>query len=146
LERWATDGGRIVSTENKKPGNFDWVTARRNCSLQEVFEALKLGIRDDVKARNASFQPHPDGLSLRFTERGGIIRVYWADNYGQGEYVEFTLGPQNISVKNNQATLLEITVGLNDDGDCKARIQGREFDLWQVRRKSLETLMFNVRP
>ncbi len=137
-----------MTDENKKPPNFDWVTARQQCSLQEVFEALRLGIREDVETRNADLpeNPDPDKATLKVIEKGKTIRVYWHDMYGQYThlFVEFTMTSQNITVKDDDKTLFEATIGLNDDGDCKVIVFGKQYDLWQVRRKALEHLLFKV--
>lgn len=138
-----------MNDPNRKPSDFNWVEARQQCSLQEVFEALRLGIRDDVETRNSNLPDNPDPHAqpmLKIVERGRTIRVYWHDIYGQyaNLFVEFTLTAQNIVAKNHEGTLFEATVGLNDDGDCRVKMFGKEYDFWQVRRKALEHLMFNI--
>ena len=138
-----------MSNENRKPLDFDWVTARQQCSLRDVFEALRLGIRDDVETRNSSFpEGDPDKLVLKISERGKTVRVYWDDMYGSSQniFVELTLTEQNVSAKDNESTLFEAFICLNDDGDCKLKISGKEYDLWQVRRKALEKLLFSFNP
>lgn len=137
-----------MTDENKKPINFDWVEARQKCSLQDVFEALRLGIRADVKKRNENLpdNPDPDRPTLKVAERGPTIRVYWHDVYRQYQdfFVEFTLTLESISVKNSEGLLFDATIGLNDDGDCKVNIFGKQYDLWQVQRKALEPVLFKT--
>ncbi len=137
-----------MTDEHKKPSNFDWVTARQQCSLQEVFEALRLGIREDVERRNSNLPGNrtPAAPILKIAERAKTIRVYWHDMYQQyaGLFVEFTLAAQTIIVKDHDQVLFEAAIGLNDDGDCKVDIFGKQYDLWQTRRKALEKLMFDV--
>ena len=137
-----------MTEENKKPSDFDWVTARQQCSLQEVFESLRLRIREDVETRNSNLSDDPDSdrPTLKVIENGPTIRVYWHDIYSEYRhfFVEFTLTPQNIAVRDHEKTLFEATIGLNDDGDCKVNISGKQYDLWQMRRKALEHVMFNA--
>lgn len=129
----------------KKPSDFDWVTEREKCSLKEVFEALRLGIREDVDTRNSTLSDDPDTATLKIAEAAGTIRVYWHDVYSPSlsqKFAEFALKKQNITVTNQDGVLFEAFVGLNDEGDCKVKISGKELDVWQVRRRALEQLMF----
>lgn len=137
-----------MSEDHKKPADFDWVTARHECSLRSIFESLRLGIREDIEIRNSTLPDDPDTQELRITERVATIRIYWHDVFNPAPnpaYVEFKLEPHNISVTNQEGLLLEASLCLNDDGDCKLRVGGKEFDLWQVRRKALESLLFGPR-
>jgi len=59
--------------------------------------------------------------------------------------VEFALTPKTISAKDHERMLFEATIGLNDNGDRRLNISGKEYDLWQLRRKALEHLMFGVK-
>jgi len=61
--------------ENKKPPNFDWVAARTQCSIQDVFEELRSGIKQDVEARNKSLSDRPDAPKLKFTDSGRVARA-----------------------------------------------------------------------
>jgi hypothetical protein len=135
-----------VRDQTKKPVDFDWVTARKECSIQDVFEALRLLIRENVETHNGLFAEDrtPAAPVLKVSERGNLIRVYWHDMYGQFAhlFVEFKLNPVAISVRDHENVLFEATVGLNDDGDCKVNIHGKQYDFWQVSRKALERLMF----
>jgi hypothetical protein len=59
--------------------------------------------------------------------------------------VYFKLENNNISVRDEEHVLLfEATVGLNDVGECKPKINGQEREVWQMRRMSLEKLFFEV--
>jgi hypothetical protein len=62
----------------------------------------------------------------------------------QDFFVEFTLTLESISVKNSEGLLFDATIGLNDDGDCKVNIFGKQYDLWQVQRKALEPVLFKT--
>jgi hypothetical protein len=135
--------------ENRKPLDFNWVHARERCSLKQVFEDLRLGIREDVKTRNASLPTATseiDNISLKVAERSNIIRIFWDDSLGsyRDVFVEFDLTQQGITVKTNESTLFQFVVGLNDDGDCKLKFDGKDYDPWQVRMKTLEQLMFKT--
>jgi hypothetical protein len=135
-----------MTEANKKPPNFDWVSARQDCSLKEVFEALRLGIREDVETRNSALPDNPDKATLKTAEHGKTIRVYWQDMYQQFDhlFVEFALTAQSLTARDDENLLFEASIGLNDEGDCKVYILGKQYDLWQIRRKALEQLMFKI--
>jgi hypothetical protein len=133
-----------VTEVNRKPSNFDWVTARHQCSLKDVFEEMRIGIRDDIETRNATLpDDDPDYPTLKAHESANTVRVYWHDMYSpSAKFVEFKLTSQSLSIVTQDGPQFEAFIGLNDDGDCKLKISGKELDLWQVRRKALEPLMF----
>jgi len=138
-----------VSNENRKPPDFNWVEARERCSLKEVFEGLRLGIREDVETRNTNRALPQDAFeqtSLKIVERGYVVRVFWDDTFGSFKdvFVQFSLKPQSIIVETNEGTVYEATIGLNENGDCKLKLNGKEYDPWQLRMLALEKFMFNV--
>lgn len=123
------------------PEDFDWVSARNSYSLVKVFEKLRIQIEEDVKARN----------TLRREQRWYVFSVVSAGNNAFSVVVEgncihdsirFTLGEGKISVWAKEGLLFEATVTLCNDGECRAKINGQEYDLWQMRRTALEELFF----
>jgi len=40
--------------------------------------------------------------------------------------------------------ILEATLTLNDSGECRVKIGGQEYELWQMRKKALENLFFKT--
>lgn len=132
---------------SKNPVTFDWIAARSRCSIQQMFEDLKLAIKQDVElitARNAQDVPV---RTFRITERAKFMKIYEEDAYS--EYppsVTFSLSGNAIRVGNGETNeeLFNIVIGLNDDGDCNFIVEGQERDSWQVRRQALEGLFFRA--
>ena len=121
--------------------NFDWVTARELCSAIKVFEQIKLEIKDDVDTRNKLITPK-SAYIFRFlanNDRYTVLkegdRIY--------ETVTFELADQLIHAKDkNDKILLEASLTLNDEGECRLKINDQERELWQFRKMALERLFF----
>ena len=127
----------------RKPESFDWVAARAACSLLVIFEKLKLQIKSDIESRNATRPPNMqyafsfvDGKTTRFSVvvEGNQVR----------DSLEFSL-EEYIYVRGKNGVILKADVALCDDGECRVKIDGQAFDLWQVRKKALEEFFFGHR-
>lgn len=123
---------------------FDWVTARANCSIGLLFEQLKVQVEKDIAARQARTQGPPFYYSFRFKfENDAIIAL--VEGHKIHESVTFRLSNQAIEVMGKDGELLfSATATLNNDGDCRLRVNGEELELWQFRKKALEDLLFVV--
>lgn len=120
---------------------FDWVTKRSTCSLPKIFKALMLQVEDDVKTRN-SLRPNNSPYEFSVEEKGSDFNVILKSGDMQ-ETVAFTLADHAIIVRDDKDNLkLEVTLTFNDRGECKLHLGEEEMELWQVRRKALERLMF----
>jgi hypothetical protein len=127
---------------NEEGKNFDWVTALSECSLSVVFEELRQQVKGDVD-KAQSQRPKQAHYGFRFVStstksfsvlvEGNKIRgTIWFENTGK-----------EISVRGeNDFPKLSATVTLNKDRECRIRIDGQEYELWQMRRMALETLFF----
>lgn len=118
----------------------NWVVERAKCSLEGVFKKLELQVRDDVKEINQLRPDHqyiftPNNVRFSVTSHTGIS-------------VDFSLTSKAIVISNNDNVLFEATLTLNDDGDCRINLKGKngqqenELQFWQVRRRALEPLFF----
>lgn len=59
--------------------------------------------------------------------------------------VKFSLGDKAITVTDTHGnTIFEATITLNDEGECRLKINGLERETWQVRRTALERLFFGT--
>lgn len=122
---------------------FDWVTARSQCSLPNVFQALRLQVEDDVKTRNA-LRPENAPYEFSVAENGGEFTVN-LDAKDVHLSVVFTLAERSIIVRDDQIkTRFEITLTFSDGGECKLNVNEKTYQLWQVRRMALEGLMFRT--
>ena len=120
----------------RRPDDFDWVAARRACAIEAVFEVLAAQARRNVEAMRgaaaASLSVIDTGTTFtvlagasrkaRFRLVGGVVEV---DVFGLARSVQ-----------------LRATVGLNDDGDCRLRVEGHLLQPWQLLRRVLEPLFF----
>jgi hypothetical protein len=125
---------------------FNWVQARFECSLGELFENLKTEVKADVAERERL---------LRTTERKDCAFKFsasecafsaWIDGNNIHQSVEFTLEERWISVRKNGGgdLICCIFATLNNQGRCVARIDHRLYERWQVRKLALEELFFRV--
>jgi hypothetical protein len=118
--------------------DFDWVTELSRCSPVVVFEKLKLQIREDVKIRNSQLPKAHD--PFRIEEHGSSFAVLLPSPH---QAVTFSVTDKKISVKDWKGKLIcEATLTLNDEGECKVKIKGKERELWQMRKMALEELFF----
>jgi len=127
-----------VSDESK----FDWVTKRSQCSFPNIFKELKLQVEDDVKTRN-SLRPNYAPYEFSVTDGGDDFTVLLkAGDFHKS--VIFSLAEHAIVVKDDAGNnVFEVTLIFNDQGECKLQVEDKEVELWQVRRKALEDLLFH---
>lgn len=120
--------------------DIDWVTARANCSLFEVFHQLRKSVEDDVAARvkllgegvvNMTFKMREDGDPKNF----GVLRF----SHDGPDSVDFQCSESAILVKDSSGKVkIEARLTLNDEGQCRLKIQNKEIESWQFRRRALE--------
>lgn len=126
---------------------FDWVKARADCSLLRVFNELRLGVEEDIKAMN-SMPPlkeyPPPQFGVRANTMGDYFVVFRTDN--AGVRVEFNCERGRIAITKGESKY-GITLTLNNEGRCRLRVNGgEELEQWQVRRLMLEELFFEPIP
>lgn len=123
--------------------NFDWVKARLECSLGKVFETLVMQIEADVSARN---QRLPSGYQPFETVReGNRFKVFRAPP-GMPQWIAILDRTENgIRVINEltRKVIVEATLTLNNDGECRLKANGKEYEFWQFRRTALEWILFD---
>jgi hypothetical protein len=127
---------------DKLSSSFDWVSARHACSTQAVFESLKLAADNDVKVIN-SVRGKPL-FAMKPNDAGDEFSVIREDTAPQ-RLVNFSITSNEISIKPSTGNSFRVNLTLNDAGECKLRIKGRDEDLelWQLLRIGLEELFFD---
>jgi hypothetical protein len=121
---------------------FDWVTARSECSLVTIFERLKLQLQDDVDKRMALRGEAPFNYAFKLVIDGKGAAVV-LEGPGLYDSTLFRLTNKAIEIMDKDGKVkFAATPTLNDDGECRLSINGQELDLWQFRKKALETLFF----
>jgi hypothetical protein len=127
------------------PEQFDWVHARSECSLPNIFKELEQGVRDDLEAAQSLV---PQNNELKFSlakaspKRFSAVRV---DDPMRSisNAVDFVCARDKIEVYDNSNQLLySATLTLNNEGKCRLLVEGTELAHWQFRRMALEKLFF----
>jgi hypothetical protein len=127
-----------------RPSDFDWVTARNQCSLGKVFEFLYLETKKNTETMNQiNGQEQRQWQLVEFQGGFSVSR----------RTVESTMGAR-FTIRDNAVVVdgIGVDVGfkagltLNDDGKCRLLVDGKELDRWQVLRRALEPLFFHMDP
>jgi hypothetical protein len=128
----------------RKPENFDWVTARSVCSLLGMFEKLKMQVKSDIDARNA-LRPQYAHYVFSVVSSGSERFAVVVEGTQIRDSIAFELGKESISASNQQGVIVEFIVTLCDDGECRFKIGTKEYDSWQIRKLVLEEFFFRSR-
>lgn len=122
--------------------DFDWVRERHRCSPLAVFEALKIQLEKDVKARNAvRGDDRYYGFDFTVFQVDSIVVARNGNNISDA--VTLSLVDEKIVVYDRKRTvLLEATLTLNNKGECRLKIKGEEYELWHLSKMALEELFF----
>lgn len=125
--------------------NFNWVKARAECSVAQMFEMLRLQVGEDVENRNS----HPlklQNCTLKMVPSAKSFSVVFDCDYDAyaSSSVTFTRTANDIQIRkeNEKDPFLVATITLNDEGQCKFKVNGEEKESWQLRRMALEELFF----
>jgi hypothetical protein len=122
------------------PEELNWVKARAACSLDRVFVSLHDGIEQDLSEAN-SLQPQGFAkFRMIRADSGRAFTVRRDENINL--IVTVTLEDEAIVVMTAQGQEQRFKVGLNNEGRCQLRCDGRGFEQWQVRKLALEDLLF----
>ena len=127
-----------MSTEDS---DFNWVEARQNCSVTTEFEALRQTVEANVKERQRQLG-EGSGASPRF--RNNSTHEFTVVRNAPLKVAAFCLRGDHIVVEdNNGSKQLDLTLALNDDGECRFKVDGNgECLRWQVVRKPIEDILF----
>jgi len=121
-------------------GDFDWVSMRALYSSLTVFEKLKLQVQKDVEARNKYLAERRDAFHVKLDNNRFSIFVP-TNPLRPG--VVFSVADETIFVKDGKGELMfKATLTLNDEGECRVKINGQEREFWQMRKMALEELFF----
>jgi hypothetical protein len=133
------------------PDNFDWVTARSKCSLEQMFDVLMKEAQANMAARNELLGHSGDRNRFEFNQadprlrKGFTISDTWAQTRRAVD-IAITKGAIQImrSFPDRGPLPMVVTVTLNDEGDCRFKMADEEeLDTWQVLKRALEALFFD---
>lgn len=124
--------------------NFDWVTARSACSAEIIFEELKKQIQKDVQIRQ-SLRHELSHYGFRFLSAGTNSFSVIVEGNKINCMVDFAVRDGLIHVQGTgykNAPNFDMTLTLNDKGECRAEVNGEDHEFWMVRKMALETLFW----
>lgn len=125
--------------------DFDWVTARSQCSATEQFLALREHARADVETANQVFRESRRQFGFRIEKRSFLVFEQSAD-YPRAITFELSDSNSAIVVKNEDDTeMFRVTLSLNKERRCVFLWNGEEMESWEVRRKALEAFFYTVK-
>ncbi|MGB7592132.1 MAG: hypothetical protein WBO19_12925 [Terriglobia bacterium] len=118
--------------------DFDWVTARACCLPGEAFERLRLQIKKDIDIKNSLLTAQRDAFAM--VDNGDSFSVIVPSN--PLRKISFHVSGEKIIVSRKGKSIFEASLTLNNEAECRLKINGQEYDFWQVRRMALEDLFF----
>jgi hypothetical protein len=128
-----------MNGEGKKVTNFNWIKAKADCSLAQVFKQLELGAANDVDAANEQRKPE-DRHTFSISSAHGRFSIARESRSALPVSVDFSLEGDEIVVCTGNEIILRATITLNNQGRCMLQVDGEELEQWQVRRMALEDL------
>ena len=124
------------------PQELNWVDARAECSLAEMFKSLELGVHEDVERRVSLLKPE-EQLMFRAVSRARRFSVVCESNEFEPRAVDFSCTGREITVSAGGEVKFTATIALANSGRCKFIVNEKELEQWQVRRMALEDLFFD---
>lgn len=123
------------------PHNWDWVTARVECSERKFFERLYLGAQGNIKKRMELIPPTGARKSFKCESSDQMFSVF--SEAADGPTVRFRLEVERIHIESARGDInFNGTVTLDNQGRCRLRVGSEELDEWQVLKRALEKLLF----
>ncbi|MGH9505255.1 MAG: hypothetical protein ACRD20_20570 [Terriglobales bacterium] len=132
-------------TDNLSMGDFDWVTARHECSLVKAFVQLKRDLEKDAAKANELFKGN---RKYTLTQDAYSLTVTEEHFSGEMRSVGFALNDEKTAVRvsnERDESMFEFTVTLNKKRHCVFLVNGEEMESWEVRQKALNSLLFLIR-
>ncbi len=108
----------------------------------KVFELLHLEAKRNVETFNAASPQHEQWDFAASNNVFSVVQRQFSGFVG----MRFTLVQDEIAIEGEGVSLRMIaTLTLNDEGDCRLRVNDETLDRWQVLRRALEPLFFSAR-
>ena len=129
------------------PSSFKWVEARSNCTTGLHFNFLAEQVESDVEDMNRLTKAG-NTVWMFSRQNGKIIVQRSVDGFADCSVV-FTHSEANIAVKRsdrngNATALFQAIPNLLGDRRCTLEIDTAPVEIWQVSRRALERLFFEV--
>jgi len=120
--------------------DFNWVEARSQCNVFQVFRELQSSIEEEVGIRHQ--QTEGKNVGFRFQQYGEKKFAVYRNSLEKSMMVEFRCDAAGIYAKGDNSLDLKATLSLNDEGECRLKVGTEELMQWQFRRRALEDLFF----
>jgi diphthamide biosynthesis methyltransferase len=124
--------------------DFDWVTARAECSISRMFVRLHTQVMVDVERRNSLVSAN-ERLKFLVEVHGDSEFSVRHEEAGQEEpgIVRFRRTESAIVVASNDGTVkLAVTLAVDHLNECRFVINGEHVEEWHFRKLALEGLFF----
>jgi hypothetical protein len=124
--------------------DFDWVTARAECSISRMFVRLQGQVKADVERRNSLLSAN-ERLKFLVDVHGDAEFSVKREGTGQEEpgTVRFRRNESDIGIASNDGKLtLTVTLMVDHLNECRFVANGDQVDEWQLRKLALESLFF----
>lgn len=137
--------------DNPHSPDFDWVTARLECSLANEFVRLKALVKANYEARMSHLRKEYP-VTFSFSENGerefSVTRKPKEGKFGGSYKVDFSLRHELIHVESewdDKNRARELTLTLNDNGECRFKLDedDKEYLRWQIARRALGSMFFD---
>jgi hypothetical protein len=128
------------------PQNFNWVIVRAACTVEKIFNELRLGIDEDIAAINSIRKLPENGcFQANLSPTTKVLTI--AQLGAVSQRIRIRIEGKKITVEEECATSSRSTwsveIGLNDEGRCILRLgEENELEQWQFRKRALENLFF----
>jgi len=124
---------------------FNWVLERSKCSMEAVFDRLKIGVQGDVETRQKLRESGEFGFEIGFSFVSTANKFSAsARTFNDARSVTFMLRDNRIVLTDQKGKeLLSAAVTFTDDKECKLVVDGQELEEWQFRKRALESIFFN---
>lgn len=122
----------------KIPETFDWVSARRMCSIEDKFADLRMDVQSALRTRNRM----SGSEVFSFSENGAAFSVM---RKADSACVDFRLEGRHVHISGHQIDPAHETLetGLDDDGRCILLMGGVPVRRWRVVCNTLDALFFD---
>jgi hypothetical protein len=123
--------------------NYSWVRARAECSLVAAYERLRLQVREDVEQRKAlRTSTECERFNFNMISNGEAFTIGRVERNSRRS-VTFRITGKSIQViDDTDSLILEASLTLSDDGECRLKTPDKILCFWQCRRAALEELFF----
>lgn len=125
----------------------NWVELRYNCSPLEMFTRIRHGVEEDINLLASLRKDKQPAVEFKIiAERNffTVTRLIAGEYADRSPWVQFSWNNDGIGVKNFVGAAEKAALTLNDDAECKLKLEdGKELNCWQFRKRFLEDLFFN---